>query len=107
MRLEIDKLVVGGVRAADSARLAELVERELESLITSRGLSAAADLELPGGVFEMPSGLSVEQVAARVAESIWQACRGTVPHGAAGSPATAPGSDRVRPPAGGDERGGE
>ena len=76
LNLEIEDLVVHGVSSSDGDRLVKVIERELERLARSGRAPVGGRLEVPGGVFEMPAGLGVDDIGRRVAESIWTSCQG-------------------------------
>ena len=90
MRLEIDNLVVHDVAAEDGERLASAIERELAALAKAGRADGLRSRDLPGGVFEIPAGLGVDDVARQVAQAIWACCRD------AGGPSQAADSNHAR-----------
>ncbi len=76
LNLEIEDLVVRGVSGSDGGRLVAVIERELQALVRAGRGSFGGDLQVPGGVFEVPAGLGVEEMGRRVAQSIWTTCQG-------------------------------
>ena len=102
LNLEIEELVVHGVSSTERERLVAVIERRLEALVLAGRGAVGGSLDVPGGVFEMPAGLGVDEIGRRVAESIWKTCRGT---GRPRETGTGPVADP--PPAGWPGRGVE
>lgn len=77
VRLHIDDLIIDGAIVGDRQRIARAIERELERLITERGVPAAlsesgAMPRLDGGQFELTPGAGPDRIGRQVARSVYR-----------------------------------
>jgi hypothetical protein len=72
VRINIDSLVLDGIRRQDAAGFAQGLERELSRLVRENGISGVSAMEtLHAGVVRLERGAKPDSAATYVARSIY------------------------------------
>lgn len=82
INIYIDKIVLEDIGATDTKALKHLIEKQLSSLITEKGLlnhqfQSANRKKMNGGLFKLQSTKAVESTGRGIAEGIYKAIQGS------------------------------